>query len=547
MSSRVRRLLLILFFTLLTPASITSVLAQLTPEHEPAAVKHEGVTLFVYHAMVDGLTPIERVERTRKVLHSLAEDPDFEPGRLRLHETPRSTNIVYGSQTIAIVSDEDARAEHSSTRFLASSFLQKLKSILPQKVEENTAQRIATGIGITIGSLVTLALCIVVIVKGTMFFQELLNREKGRTIKAVRIQRAELLSAEMVTNLGKSVVGIFQFILIAICVYVFLIVVLSAFPSTMGFADMLRESSMNPVQKAFEQLLTYLPNLLAIVVIGVLTYATIAFARFIFDAVEAGTVSFSGFRREWAKPTYKLTRFFIIIFFLVLALPYAPGYESDSFKQVGILFGLLLSLGSTSVVGHVMAGTVLTYTNAFKIGDRIKIGECIGDVIEKTMFVTRIKTPKNEVVSIPNGEILNANIVNFSNMAASGELILYTTVTIGYDVPWQTVNELLRNAALATASVLKEPEPFVLQKELADFSIAYELNAYTDDAKLIPRTYSALHQNILEEFNKAGVEIMSPNYFALRDGNSLTLPESPDRKNQPTPHFRIGIEKTGDS
>src|SRR5262249_55867337 len=163
--------------------------------------------------------------------------------------------------------------------------------------------------------------------------------------------------------------------------------------------------------------------------------AIISFARFFFDAVRDKTIRFAEFDPDWAEPSYKLARFIIIAFALMVALPYLPGWDSPAFKQVGLVLGVLVSLGSTGVVSNVMAGAVITYTNAFKIGDRVTIGECTGDVVEKTLFVTRIRTVKNEVVSVPNGQIMNTNVVNFSTMGSKGMLILHTMVTIGYEEP----------------------------------------------------------------------------------------------------------------
>ncbi len=534
------KLLLVLFILLITFVDCTiSSAEEPLRDHAPAAVVHNGNRLFIYHGSIEGLTPTERVERTTEAIRALAHDPSFETSKLMLKETPHGTNIVYGDRIIATVSIEDAKAEHSSTRLLAAGFQGRLRALLSTKVQQNTGQQVATGIGITIASTVMLVLAIVLLLRMVTKAIDLLNQEVGQKVRAVKIQEAELLSAESAANLIGAILQIIQFALIAIGLYAYTIVVLISFPSTAGFAETLWETSASPLWLAADQFLNYLPNLLAIIVIAIITYATIAFARFIFDAIAAGTITFSGFRKEWARPTYKLTRIFILALFLVLALPYAPGYESDSFKQVGILVGLLVSLGSTSVIGHLMAGIVLIYTNAFSVGDRIKVADCTGDVLERTMFVTRIRTPKNEVVSIPNGAVLNAEIVNFSTMANEGQLILHTTITIGYNAPYRTVQELLKKAARETEGILSEPEPFVLQKELTDFSITYELNAFTREAGTMVVTYSNLHEQIIEKFNQAGVEIMSPNYFALRDGNHVTIPDS--KKNQNG--FKVTIER----
>jgi len=176
---------------------------------------------------------------------------------------------------------------------------------------------------------------------------------------------------------------------------------------------------------------------------------------------------------------------------------------------------------------------------AFSIGDRVRIGEVTGDIVEKSLLVTRIRTTKNEIVSIPNSTVIGNHTTNFSSDAPEKGLIIHTTVTIGYDVPWRQVHDLLIHAALATDMVEKEPPPFVLQTSLDDFSVSYQINAYTKVPNKQAHLYSLLHQQIQDKFNEAGVEIMSPHYNALRDGNSVTIPPDHLPKDYTAPPFNI--------
>jgi small-conductance mechanosensitive channel len=265
----------------------------------------------------------------------------------------------------------------------------------------------------------------------------------------------------------------------------------------------------------------------------------------VFRAIGAGAVTFRGFHRDWAAPTYNIVRFLVIAFAVVVMWPYLPGSGSDAFKGVSLFVGVLFSLGSSGAVGNIVAGVVLTYTRAFQIGDRVKIGETTGDVLERTLLVTRVRTIKNVEVTIPNGAVLGNQVVNYSSQADTHGLILHTTVTIGYDAPWKQVHELLIAAARATPEILEDPAPFVLQTSLDDFYVSYQINAYTRNPSVMARTYSALHQNIQDQFNEGGVEIMSPHYGALRDGNQVTIPAQQLPKNYQTPAFRL--TRIGDS
>ena len=201
--------------------------------------------------------------------------------------------------------------------------------------------------------------------------------------------------------------------------------------------------------------------------------------------------------------------------------------------------GFLLSLGSAGAMSHVLGGAVLTYTRAFQVGDRIQIGDSEGDVIEKTLLVTRIRTIKNVDISIPNASVLGRRIVNYSSSARQRGLILHTAVTIGYDVPWQKVHQLLIDAARRTTNVQSDPQPFVLQTALDDFYARYELNAYTDRPLESAQTYSDLHQNIQDTLHEGGIELLSAHYTAVRDGNTAAVPRRYLPDDYEAPGFRI--------
>ena len=190
-------------------------------------------------------------------------------------------------------------------------------------------------------------------------------------------------------------------------------------------------------------------------------------------------------------------------------------------------------------MGNIIGGIVITYMRPFIIGDRVKIADTIGDITEKTLLVTRIRTIKNVDITIPNAMVLGSHIINYSTSAKNKGLILHTTVTIGYDAPWRKVHELLKAAAAATENVLTEPAPFILQTALDDFYVHYELNAYTDKPNIMANIYSNLHQNIQDKFNEGGVEIMSSHYSTIRDGNQVTIPKDYLPKEYKVPAFRL--------
>lgn len=223
---------------------------------------------------------------------------------------------------------------------------------------------------------------------------------------------------------------------------------------------------------------------------------------------------------------FNIIRLLFFAFMIVVLFPYLPGSDSPIFKGVSVFVGILFSLGSSNAIANMVAGLVITYMRPFKIGDFIKIGDVSGEVIEKTALVTRIRTPKFEDITIPNSTVLSSTSTNYSSNTKQNNngLLIHTTVTIGYDVPWTEIYKALIDAALKTEMTEKEPKPFVLQTSLDDFYVSYQINVYTKEPTKQPGIYSSLHQNIQDSFNAAGIEIMSPHYSALREGNTTTIP-----------------------
>ena len=199
-------------------------------------------------------------------------------------------------------------------------------------------------------------------------------------------------------------------------------------------------------------------------------------------------------------------------FAAVLAFPYVPGSNSLAFKGISVFLGVLFSLGSSSAVANVVSGYTLIYRRIFKVGDRVKIADFVGDVVATRLQVVHLRTIKNEEITVPSSLIVNSHVINYSAMAKEKGLILHTKVTIGYDAPWRQVEALLLLAAGRTQGLLREPPPFILQTSLDDFYVSYELNVYTDAPQQMAKLYTDLHRNIQDAFNEYGVQIMSPSY-----------------------------------
>ena len=330
-----------------------------------------------------------------------------------------------------------------------------------------------------------------------------------------------------------------QYFINLVLLYITLPIIFSIFPDTENIAAELINLVISPLKTIFVSFLEFIPSLITIIIIIAITHYGIKFIKYIMEAIEQEKLKIPGFYPDWAKTTFSLLRIFVWIFSFIIIFPHLPGSSSDAFQGVSVFIGVIFSLGSTAIIGNLIAGLVITYMRPFLIGDMIKVGDKTGSVVQKTTFAIKIRTAKKELITIPNSTILTSQIVNLSTSNKKGGIVLYSTVTIGYDVPWRKVHEILIDAAKKTNYTLETPEPFVLQTSLDDFYVSYQVNVHTDKPILQPKIYSALHQNIQDGFNEAGIEIMSPHYSAARDGNQSTIPEENLPKDYTAPYFKF--------
>ncbi|MGB8473124.1 MAG: mechanosensitive ion channel domain-containing protein [Candidatus Acidiferrum sp.] len=506
----------------------------------PVLVK--GKTLFHVRARLFTFSAEDRAKAITEKVVWLSKQPLSRIQAISVVDEGNITEIVSEDTVITTVTDGDAAAVGQSRQVLAKEYADKIRATAEALQKQYSMRTLLFGI--LYAAIATALLILILKLFGTVFPKTYFKLEswRGVYIRSVRIQKVELLPAARITSLLKAIVRIARIALSLVVLYVYLTLLLGFFPWSQGYSTILFQYILSPVRSVGGAVLAYLPNVFFVVVILLAAYYLSKFVKFIFGEIAKETIALPGFYPEWAEPTYKIARFLILAFTLVVIFPYLPGSKSPAFQGVSIFLGLLLSLGSTSAVANVVAGSVLTYTRAMKVGDRIQIGETVGDVTEKTLLVTRIRTIKNVDIAIPNAMVLNSHILNFSSAAKERGLILHTSATISYDAPWRTVHQLMIDAALSTENVLKDPKPFVLQTSLDDFYVSYQLNVFTDQPAVMAGTYSDLHQNIQDKFNEAGVEILSPHYGALRDGNQLGIPGKYVPEKYEAPSFRIRSE-----
>jgi small-conductance mechanosensitive channel len=355
-------------------------------EVQSASLVINNKRLVTFYTPLDGLTPDERVERAMIVFNHLNENPNFNVDTIHAVDGKSGTDIVSGDQRIATITEGDAESAHGNTKLVANDFILKAKYAFIKKSAAQDAPSMALDIAFCIIGLLVLALLTAIICRIAISACDMLrNMRRRSSLHGIRIQDAELVSSDTLLDLATTAIKLSQLILICFLIATYVLVSLSFFPNTRPITDALVESARIPIVSFGDSIIDYLPKLFTIAVIAIITYGFMFIARFFFNAVRDGSIRLADFDPDWAEPSYKLARFILIFFALVCALPYLPGWDTPAFKQVGLLLGLLISLGSSSAISNMMAGIVLTYTNAFRLGDRVRVAEHIGDVLEKRL------------------------------------------------------------------------------------------------------------------------------------------------------------------
>ena len=371
---------------------------------------------------------------------------------------------------------------------------------------------IASRVGLT---LIVVAGQVVFYLMVQKLFKKIINpfilNKSQHYLKDIKVLNYTLLNSARLLRMGFFVSRCVMYASYIISFYISLALLAFIYPGTRGWAWALLHGLIDPFLSILHSFVAYIPNLLQIAVIVAVTHYFVKIMRFVSKEIATERLVLPGFYPDWAHATFNLLRFLSYAFMVILIFPLLPDSETAVFRGVSVFLGVLFSLGSTTVISNVVAGLVLTYMRSFKLGDRVKVGEVLGDVVEKTPFAVRIKTSKKEVVTVPNGTLLSSNVVNYSTSGdEKNGIILYMTVTVCYDVPWRRAVELIIEAARKSEYVLDNPAPFVLVKNLGNYACEMELNIYTNEPEKQPSIFSALNKNIRDIFEQNGINMTVP-------------------------------------
>lgn len=287
---------------------------------------------------------------------------------------------------------------------------------------------------------------------------------------------------------------------------------LRQFPYSRPWGEKLHGYLIDTIMGILSAIVSALPGLLVVLFIVLLTRFTSQVMKFFFARIESGETTVLWLDKETARPTRKITQALLWLFAFAMAYPYLPGSQTEAFKGLSVLMGVMLSIGASGVVGQAASGLIMIYSRALREGEFVKIGEIEGLVTSIGIFSTKIKTSSGEEVNLPNALIISSTTVNSSRLVEGAGLVIYTSVTIGYNTPWRQVHAMLMRAAESTPGLRGAPKPYVSQTALSDFYVEYRLCAQVDRPEIRRETLSALHANIQDVFNEFGVQIMSPHY-----------------------------------
>jgi len=467
-------------------------------------------TLFSIYTPVGEISPERRAESVRNAILALGKDKKTNPDSIRLVSLKYYTGIIHDGKTIMSVTESDAIWLEVNRDILAQTYQLRIIDEVKRLQDKNNLWSTFFRIGkfiFVLASVIAVFYLLNFLLKKVKRYIIYLSQTK---FKPIRIKNYELLNTKKEAYFLIMIANLIRYILIAFTLIITVPIIFSIFPHTRNIGEKLFAYILNPFKSIFLGIIDYVPNLFTIVVIWFCIRYLIKGLSFFTKEIQLGRLKIANFYPDWAMPTFHIIRFLLYAFMVAMIYPYLPGAQSGIFQGISVFVGVIVSLGSTAVIGNIMAGLVITYMRSFKVGDLIKINDTTGYVIEKTPLVTRVRTLKNEVITIPNASMMSSQTVNYNDSADNYGLIIHTTVGVQYNVPWQQVHELLIKAAKMTEGVIADKEPFVLEQGFTDLYPNYQINAYIKDISSYSRINSDLHSNIQIVFNEAKVNLETP-------------------------------------
>ena len=498
--------------TVAQTATPTDTLVTLNPLSKPADLVIRNRKILTLRADIAGMGPQERARQMQERFAGAISDSVLEEPVV-LDFPPYGNVIQLNDRTIAAIAYLDLDPIENKT---LDQVVKETVAIFSQILSDiRDEQSLGTVLKAAAYSLLATA-ALVLFIGSLVFIRRFISRFLMKNVAATQgmLTRITKMNTDKFITIVRRVTLFFMVAFSIFLVFTWLAFVLKQFPYTRPWGEGVWTYVLGTCRSMGLVIVQALPDLFKIALIFLVARLAAKLSVLLFHAAESGRIQIPGVYPETARPTRRILVFIIYVFALVACYPYLPGSGSDAFKGISVMLGLMISLGGSGVINQAMSGLVLMYTRAHQVGDYVRIGETEGVVTALDMLATKIRTSKREEVTIPNSVVLTTSTKNYTRLADKDGVILHTTVTIGYSAPWRKIHEILIEAANRTAGLKKHPPAFVMQTALSDFYSEYQLNAYLEKPELRLATMAALHANIQDTFNEAGIAIVSPHYVA---------------------------------
>lgn len=476
----------------------------------------EGDTLLYIYTSLGGDDPAHRVEAVARKVTQIGKSLKLTTDSMHIFVSEYTDDVMCGEVVIVRVSDLDGLWNGMSRRELAEEYLKILSLEIERLHADYGLKAKLTGLGWAVFLIVVQVLFFMLTARFIRYLRHLIVEGVDGRMKPLVIKGYELMNIHQEKRILLFLTRVLQVFLILLQLFISLPLLFSIFPETEKFTWNMINYVWSPLRDMVVSIVRYFPNLVKIVVIVYVVRWVLKGLRHLSNEIAAERLKIDRFYQDWARPTYQIVRIFIIAFTLVVIWPWLPGSESGIFKGVSIFVAALFSLGSTTTIGNLISGIIITYMRPFLVGDFVRIGDQEGEVVEENAFVTRLRDIKGNLVTVPNNSILSQQTVNYTAAARDGKgSIVHSSFTFTYHVPRETVESYLLEGAARCKLLEKNPKPFVLYTALEDFYTQYEINGYTKETARLFAVYSELHRNIIDVFHEHNLDPTSSHFIKV--------------------------------
>ena len=506
------------------PGAAALLLPRAAPHEEPATLRLVNRDVITFRASLQGLAPRQRAQRAQERIRAIPEAAIDAP----IRAIPATLGDIRGVQFFlgdhllfaALEGDVDLEARQSLDALVAQTQA-RLEEVRKAWHQANDRPLLIRGALHALVATAVLALLVWLVYRATGPLVTWM--EKKRDVIAAVHPYVDW--REFLARLAVASMYIVRWFVLIVFAYVWLTYTLGRFIATAPIAEQMADWLWGRLVWVGDGIVGGLPGLVTVVIVLAITRVAVDLLRYFFDAVQGGRLRLAMFHPDTIGATRRIVTLLFWAVGLAAAYPYLPGASSAAFQGLSVLFGLMITLGSAGIVAQAMSGLVVVYSRALQKGDFVDINGVQGVVSEVASLATKVVNVRNEEITIPNSVVISSPIRNYSKLAGSHGTLLTTKVTIGYDAPWRQVHALLIGAAQKTPGVRADPKPYVYQTALSDFYVEYELFCSIDRPIERVPVLSALHSNIQDAFNEAGVQIMSPHFFAQPE-QEVTVPKA---------------------